>query len=123
MIRSQILTERQQKELNKSIIQYLEPIINNNNNQQQQQQQQGEQENILNQLSTILQVDQQANNEIVSNYLEKKWSSVLRLQKKIIDLENEVNNLRSILDVYDTSNNNNKNVIYKDRINWLPLTC
>ncbi|KAG7662950.1 LIS1 [[Candida] subhashii] len=123
MIRSQILTERQQKELNKSIIQYLEPIINNNNNQQQQQQQQGEQENILNQLSTILQVDQQANNEIVSNYLEKKWSSVLRLQKKIIDLENEVHNLRSILDVSDTNNNNNKHVISKDRINWLPSTC
>ncbi|KAL6450820.1 PAC1 Nuclear distribution protein PAC1 [Candida maltosa Xu316] len=109
MEKSQILTERQQTELNKAIIQYLQPLCQNDNHQ------------IIDQLSSLLQtseIDINGNSEIVDNYLEKKWSTVLRLQKKIIDLENEITNLNNIINT--TNSDSNGIVLSKDKINWIP---
>lgn len=111
----QILTVRQQQELNKAILQYLKPIFNENTGNP----------NLIIAVSNILQtplntVDDN-NNNIIPNYLEKKWSTVLRLQKKIIDLENEINNYKTILDTANSENlKNNSTIISKDKINWLP---
>ena len=112
MFKSQILTERQQLELNKAIVQYLEPILTETDS--------------LN--STLLKLTESLNipsnsvdENVVANYLEKKWSTVLRLQRKIIDLENEVGNLRTVIDSQlPFDNNNSKLIISKDKINWLP---
>ncbi|ODV81492.1 nuclear distribution protein PAC1 [Suhomyces tanzawaensis NRRL Y-17324] len=113
MFKSQILTERQQLELNKAIIQYLEPILSENDHQ------------TLAKLSETLKIPINSKDEssnIVSNYLEKKWSTVLRLQRKIIDLENEVSNLRTVIDSQQALGpvNGGSSVISKDKINWLP---
>lgn len=105
---SQILTERQQLELNKAILQYLQPICSTSESN----------ERLFHQLSQLLLPgNSNAHNDgIVEQYLEKKWSTVLRLQKKIIDLENEITNLRSVVDVAPVK-------ISKDRINWIPMSA
>ncbi|KAG5418125.1 LIS1 [Candida metapsilosis] len=106
---SQILTERQQTELNKAILQYLQPICSSSESNEQ----------LFQQLSDLLLPDNanaHSNDGIVDQYLEKKWSTVLRLQKRIIDLENEITNLRSVVDVAPVT-------ISKDRINWLPISA
>lgn len=104
MFTSQILTERQQQELNKAIVQYLETALDD--------------DDTVTRVSQLLQVT--PSDDVIPNYLEKKWSSVLRLQKKIIDLETEVGNLRSVLDTQSSPQNT---VISKDKINWLPLAA
>lgn len=106
-----ILTERQQVELNKAILQYLQPFCSSSETN----------EHLLQQLSKLLLPNSNSSTthnegEIVDQYLEKKWSTVLRLQKKIIDLENEVTNLRSVVDVAPVK-------ISKDRINWIPMSA
>ncbi|CAI5758507.1 unnamed protein product [Candida verbasci] len=106
MEKNQILTERQQLELNKAIIQYLEPQLA---------------EDELSQLSSILIPQGQADSEIVDNYLEKKWSTVLRLQKKIIDLENELQNLKTIVKQLNIDDDPNS-IKLTEKINWCPLT-
>ncbi|EGW31222.1 uncharacterized protein SPAPADRAFT_67304 [Spathaspora passalidarum NRRL Y-27907] len=97
-MKSTILTARQQAELDKAIIQYLTPIAP---------------PELLSQLTPLLTTN---DDEIVDQYLEKKWATVLRLQKKILDLEHEVSNLRSAIDM----SNANAVVLGQDRINWLP---
>lgn len=108
MERSQILTERQQSELNKAIIQYLQPICSQENNE------------VLDKLTSMLKIESTEldGSDIVDNYLEKKWSTVLRLQKKIIDLENEIHNLTNIINT--TNSETNGVVLSKDKINWIP---
>ncbi|ABN64861.2 protein with possible role during mitosis [Scheffersomyces stipitis CBS 6054] len=111
MNRSQILTDRQQQELNKAILQYLEPMLTESSSDQE----------VYRSLQQILVPPSSSSSEaIVDNYLEKKWSTVLRLQRKIIDLENEVGTLRSIVDGQQSVSNGAASVISKDRINWLP---
>ncbi|KAI5953182.1 LIS1 [Candida jiufengensis] len=119
MPRSNILTQRQETELNKSIIQYLEPICSENESNK----------SLLNQLSNLLlnettTSNTSTTNEIIDHYLEKKWSSVIRLQKKILDLENELSNIRSIMDMDNNNHQNDpkKSILSKDRINWIPIS-
>ncbi|KAI5959515.1 LIS1 [Candida pseudojiufengensis] len=117
MQRSKILTQRQESELNRAIIQYLEPICSENESNQ----------TLINQLSNLLLNENEnkliKNNEIIDNYLEKKWSSVIRLQKKILDLENELTNIRNIIDIDNDENKiKNTSILGKDRINWLPFS-
>ncbi|KAI3402574.2 LIS1 [Candida oxycetoniae] len=112
---SQILTERQQLELNKAILQYLKPICASSGT-----------ESTYIELSKLLSPQSfthtlDKNEDIVDQYLEKKWSSVLRLQKKILDLENEIANIRSLIDL-DNLAQNQPIAHSKDRINWLPMT-
>ncbi|ODV70246.1 dynein regulator [Hyphopichia burtonii NRRL Y-1933] len=112
----QILTVRQQQELNKAILQYLKPILTENTGNV----------NLTIALSNILQTPLSSiddnNNNIIPNYLEKKWSTVLRLQKKIIDLENEISNYKAIIDASNTTDALSKHtsLLTKDKINWLP---
>ncbi|KAK6460145.1 WD40-repeat-containing domain protein [Scheffersomyces coipomensis] len=108
MTTSRILTERSQEELNKAIIQYLTNTLDDN------------QKPILKDLSNILHVEE--TDQIVANYLEKKWSTVIRLQKKIMDLENEVTSLRTIVDAQQQNSSTTNGIIRRDRINWLPVS-
>ncbi|KAI5967324.1 LIS1 [Candida margitis] len=105
---SQILTERQQLELNKAILQYLQPVCSTSESNEQ----------LFRQLSELLvpTSNDSHSDGIVDQYLEKKWSTVLRLQRKIIDLENEITNLRSVVDIAPVK-------ISKDRINWIPMSA
>ncbi|CUM66456.1 uncharacterized protein PRCAT00004120001 [Priceomyces carsonii] len=109
MSKSQILTDRQQSELNKAIVQYIEPYLTAESNDGA----------LINHISNVLDVNYESkDNNIIPNYLEKKWSTVLRLQKKIIDLENEITNLKTVLD--------NDQVLKinvgsgRDKVNWIP---
>lgn len=109
MLQPQILTTRQQHELNKAIIQYLKPITEESNG------------DLIQHLSESLQVPLNSIDDgVIPNYLEKKWSTVLRLQRKIIDLENEVSNLRTVIDSQQVVPSASASVIGKDKFNWLP---
>lgn len=100
---SSILTSRQSQELHKAILQYLEPLLE-------------EKPSTYNEVAHALNAT--PDDSTVANYLEKKWSTVLRLQKRILDLENEVNSYKSLLDSAQGSNGGL--VLAKDKINWLP---
>lgn len=114
MLKSQILTERQQLELNKAIVQYLDSMSLDAD------------AHIVNKLLETLRIPINSIDEnVIPNYLEKKWSTVLRLQRKIIDLENEVSNLRTVIDSQSSVNgtSSTNTIISKDKINWLPFTA
>lgn len=99
-----ILTSRQTQELHKAIAQYLEPLLE-------------DKKECLADLTQALGVSPQ-DDSIVPMYLEKKWSTVLRLQKKILDLENEVNSYKALLD--SAKSQNGGLVMAHDKLNWLP---
>lgn len=101
-----ILTSKQKEELNKAVIQYLQHKLTDSNNNE-----------ILPELMKLLKVEDSSVNHIIPNYLEKKWSTVLRLQKRIMDLENDLSNMKAILDSQPDSY-----VQSTDKINWLPST-
>lgn len=104
-----ILTSRQQSELHKAIVQYLEPLLE-------------EHPETLTTLALVLQTSK-TDESTVPHYLEKKWSTVLRLQKKILDLENETNSYKALLDASNTTNTTNTTARGYDatkRIDWLP---
>lgn len=110
MLQPQILTVRQQQELNKAIIQYIKPIAEEANDG-----------DLIQKLSESLDVPLGSiDDSVIPNYLEKKWSTVLRLQHKIIDLEGEVSNLRTVIDSQQIVPSASASVIGKDKINWLP---
>lgn len=98
-----ILTSRQTQELHRAILQYLEPLLEEN-------------PKTYADLASVLSVS--GDESTVANYLEKKWSTVLRLQKRIIELENEVNSYKALLD--SAADASTGVVLAKDKINWLP---
>lgn len=102
-----ILTSRQTSELHKAIVQYLEPLLEND-------------KPVLSEVARALDVDEvtDSDDSIIPRYLEKKWSTVLRLQKKILDLENEVSSYRALLEANGSSENATE--MSKDKLNWLP---
>lgn len=82
MATHEVLTKRQQEDLNKAIVQYIKgkgEVVSSS---------------IIEDLCVILGVDADQSEEVVPNYLEKKWTAVLRLQKRIHDLENELDDLK-----------------------------
>lgn len=92
-----ILIPRQSEELHKAILQYLEPLF--------------EEKGLdTGSLHTVLGTDTAA----IPHYLEKKWATVLRLQKRILDLENEANSYKALLD------QTTPGITTKDKLNWLP---
>lgn len=99
---SSILTSRQTLELHKAVLQYLEPLLEDN-------------QPTFKNLASVLHVENE--DSPVPNYLEKKWSTVLRLQKRILDLENEINSYKALLDSLALALGV---VLAKDKINWLP---
>lgn len=99
-----ILTTRQTLELHKAIVQYLAPVLEKPA------------------LDAVCQaLDTSLDPATVANYLEKKWLTVLRLQKKILDLENEVNSYKALI-AQANSAGNGAVLVSKDKINWLPST-
>ena len=69
-----VLTAKQKEELNRAILEYL---INNDYKQAA--------EVFGTEAQTVF--NKETNKGVMSNILEKKWVSVVRLQKKIMDLE------------------------------------
>lgn len=96
-----VLSERQQLELNKAVLQYLESRID------------------ASQLTAIRQALRlpQDTEPVVQDYLEKKWLTVLRLQRKILDLESEVLHLKQMMATLGLLE---QMTLLKDKINWLP---
>lgn len=135
------LNQRQEEELKKSVIQYLTPLLKSENTNKENENGALLNDELLNQLTTKLldvsytDYEIKYKNTLPSNYLEKKWSTVLKLQKKIVDLENEVAaksgiitdlkklNLSNDINSFSasasnsTDNNNNGADI---KINWVP---
>lgn len=102
---SSILTLRQTLELHKAIVQYLAPIL----------------ENEPETYKTVCQaLDTSADLCTVPQYLEKKWLTVLRLQKRILDLENETNSYKQLIAAADGIGIGG--VPGGKKINWLPQT-
>ncbi|KAK9318845.1 WD40-repeat-containing domain protein [Lipomyces orientalis] len=102
---SSFLTNRQRDELNASILQYIAASGLKASHEA---------------LRHELGIQDGGFDDDVSNYdglLEKKWTSVVRLQKKIMDLESQVASLQTELDILPSS----KKVA--DPANWLPRTC
>lgn len=102
-----ILTAKQKTELHKAIIQYLDPLLKESENSE-----------IAGKLNEVLEIDQSSLNSIIPNFLEKKWSTVLRLQKRILDLENDLTNLKSSMEVHEVPELINA----KGKVNWIPTS-
>lgn len=118
---SEILTDRQQNELKMAVFQWLDPKLKRGT---------------LFDVEKALMLDETV--EIPVGYLEKKWSTVLRLQKRIIDLEDQMDlvtkenrrlleivsngSTENIMDLSINSNNdnNNNNTLQYNKLNWIP---
>lgn len=99
------LNDRQLKELHKSLVQYLVPLIDHSEHR----------EVLHDEIFKLLGVDEQEYNNVVlkelpENYLCKKWGAVLRLQKKIMELENTVSQYQ------DTENSESRELVNL----WIP---
>ncbi|KAH9207651.1 WD40-repeat-containing domain protein [Leptodontidium sp. 2 PMI_412] len=103
---SRILSSRQAEELHKSIIAYLSA-------------------NSLPNTAAVLRTELGLGEDVFDattatkyeTLLEKKWTSVIRLQKKIIDLESRITRLQSELDNATPSSLSRRN---QDPTSWLP---
>lgn len=108
-----LLTERQRNELNRSIIAYLSSTGSISTD-------------VLNQLQSQLEVpplleDNEAEIQKQGQILEKKWTSVVRLQRKVLDLESQVSNLKLELENGGGgSNAKSSSKKNSDPLNWLP---
>lgn len=103
-----LLTSKQKSELHKAIFQYILAKTL-------------PEDDFLPKLSDLLEIDKERNEDIVPNYLEKKWTTVVRLQKKILDLENEVSSYKLLLDsMSPNGHNGSAPVLPRDKLNWLP---
>ncbi|OWB63014.1 hypothetical protein B5S29_g3967 [[Candida] boidinii] len=137
------LNQRQEEELKKSVIQYLTPLLKSETiNKENKNTSTLINDELLNQLTNKLldvsytDYEIKYKNTLPSNYLEKKWSTVLKLQRKIVDLENELASKSDIIkdlkklnlsnDINSFSANNNNKDINRDsngtdvKINWVP---
>lgn len=105
------LTSKQRQELHKAIYQYAEQIIASSELDT----------DLLPKLEHLLEINPLQTETIVSNYLEKKWTTVVRLQKKILDLENEVVSYKLLLDSLSQNGLNGSAVVLpRDKLGWLP---
>lgn len=103
-----ILTGKQREELHKAIFQYV-------SNQCISVE---EDEDIIDRLRLLLNVPPNINDNVISNYLEKKWTSVLRLQNKLVDLEKENTELKELIN--SNSYVGKRPFALKDKLEWLP---
>ncbi|KAH3668168.1 hypothetical protein OGAPHI_001922 [Ogataea philodendri] len=103
------LSDRQRSELNKAVIQYLERKIQNFDGLAR----------IRSELGVSLQEDTSAG--IPGNYLEKKWATVVRLQRRIYDLEKEIGEYKELVENYSELLESSGGMdIRRDKLNWLP---
>jgi len=95
-----LLSTKQRSDLNNSILNYLKPLVS---------------ENLLKNLQTELKVEElKDDNEL----LMKKWNAIIRLQKKIIDLESQVDQLSK-----QSTNSSYLNITSNSdllKLNWAP---
>ncbi|KAK2757660.1 protein with putative role during mitosis [Arachnomyces sp. PD_36] len=102
---SQLLTSRQAEELHKSIIAYLASVnLTSSSNALREE------------LGDSIQLDD-ATVKKYEGLLEKKWTSVVRLQKKIMELESRNAALQSELDSATPTSLSRRN---QDPVSWLP---
>lgn len=110
---STLLSQRQLDELQESIVQYIRPLLKKS-------------DSALQSVECALKPANRV--EIPQDYLIKKWSTVLRLQKSILDLENRCKSLQEQnqnLTLMLTSDgidpeNAKHNIIPQSKLNWLP---
>ncbi|THC98808.1 hypothetical protein EYZ11_001716 [Aspergillus tanneri] len=101
---SQILTTRQAEELHKSMVAYLSSINASKSSET---------------LREELQISDSFDDATCKKYeglLEKKWTGIVRLQKKIMDLESTIASLHAELDSTASTSRSKK----QDPANWLP---
>ncbi|KAJ9203127.1 hypothetical protein DTO166G4_5539 [Paecilomyces variotii] len=102
---SQLLTSRQAEELHKSIIAYLASVNLPKSSAA-----------LREELADSITLDD-ATTKKYEGLLEKKWTSVVRLQKKIMDLESRCAALQSELDSATPTSLSRRN---QDPVSWLP---
>ncbi|MCJ1230276.1 protein with putative role during mitosis [Toensbergia leucococca] len=102
---SQLLTQRQAEELHKSIIAYLSSTDHEKGAR------------ALREELGIGDAFDDATSKKYEGLLEKKWTSVVRLQKKIMDLETRVSSLQEELDSATPTSLSRRNI---DPTSWLP---
>lgn len=98
------LTSRQKTELNRAIMLYLRPRL---------------EPELYEDVLQSLGISQEELSGPDTNLLEKKWLAVIRLQKKILDLETQVLNLNEALDASGAAKSSSGTVVHT-KINWLP---
>lgn len=136
-IHSPYLSDRQISELHKSILQYLISKVFSSNSQDNDANSIAD-ESTQNELLGILlrrltgfdnldEFQKNAANTIPENFLEKKWSAVLNLQKKVFELEKELENQKKIVKEYDTFLEENDSEMdgglkrmKRSKYNWIP---
>lgn len=96
-----ILTPRQQEELHKAIVQYLDPLLDDRARAA---------------VGSALAVPSAS--AIIPHYLEKKWMTVLRLQQRILDLEAEAKALRAALELRPAAA-----AAPGAKLDWTPQRC
>ncbi len=96
-----LLSAKQRSDLNTSILNYLKPLVS---------------QDCITNLQQELQIDELKDD---GDLLTKKWNAIIRLQKKIIDLESQVDQLskQSTNSSYLTSSNTNSDLV---KLNWVP---
>lgn len=98
-----ILTSKQLLELHTAILQYLLPLL----------------ESKPDTLQVVAQaLDASPDTDTTPNYLEKKWATVLRLQKRILDLENEVAAYKTLV----AANSQGGHVLPRNKLEWVPTS-
>lgn len=117
-----ILSQRQKDELNASVLQYLKPILAS----------EPEVYDLLNSKLTETNSGTEKYGSLVQksnipeNYLEKKWSTVLRLQRNIQELESKIESLEQ--DAHGLKTQLEERIMYKNpedtsiKLGWLPST-
>lgn len=120
---SSLLSSRQLSELNASVLQYLKPIL------------QAEPDVYSKVETELLKTEENSNKyasltggaEIPENYLQKKWSTVLRLQRNLQELEMKNNSLeqknKELIEELERIKENpqsGRQVSSINKLNWIP---
>lgn len=97
------LTAKQTADLNNAILNYLRPLVPTET---------------INLLQKSLNINEITND---NQLLQKKWSAIIKLQKKIIDLETQLNHISSVkLVTHDPTNTAAPTTNNLLKFNWLP---
>lgn len=109
-----MLSSRQKKELDFAVLEYLRDKIDTDTCERLQRQL-----NIsVGENSDVVHDNSKANGSLTTNILEKKWNAVIRLQKKIMELETQVNELSTNDEMIDFGKLQIQAT--KKKLNWIP---
>ncbi|ANZ76425.1 BA75_03403T0 [Komagataella pastoris] len=113
---SDILTKKQDIELRRAVIQYLRYFVP-----------EFAQDTAVNTISKLLldadlnKFDNEIQRMIPKQYLEKKWTAVLRLHRKVEDLEREISHQSKRVEIgHQSQPHSDITTNSLDRINWVP---